>query len=149
MSAMNASFGHWLAGLADGEGTFGVLFVKDNLSCRFQIMLRWDDRPLLVEIQERTGLGRIYDVKRSGARGGKNTSGSQNCVSWCVYRKDECLELVKLFRRFPLRSKKARDFEMWAEAVQEWQKISRWGARDWSRMEDLHVSLSKSKQHDI
>ena len=58
--ALNASFGHWLAGLTDGEGTF----VLTRSSAVFRIQLRADDRSVLETIQLAIRFGHLYDSSR-------------------------------------------------------------------------------------
>jgi hypothetical protein len=56
-------FGHWLAGFADGEGSFNIGHPKrpaaPSYNCSFSIGLRIDDLPILEEIERRTGIGRL------------------------------------------------------------------------------------------
>jgi hypothetical protein len=110
IDAMDDGFGHWLAGFADGEGCF---FIGKNrngtMFCRFRIALRADDAPILAQAAERTGLGRVLLAAPPSQRTARAT--------WNVGRKAECLVLVELFERYPLRAKKRRDFEVWARAV--------------------------------
>ena len=113
--------GHYLAGLTDGEGCFAIWKTvrprkRDGWRCAFLIHLRRDDLPLLEALQAETGLGRINLGRRS------KVGGDHPSVRWVVARKAECLQLVSIFEAYPLRSKKARDFEVWAEAVRAWSR---------------------------
>lgn len=106
-------FGHWLAGFIDGEGCFQIVRNGTGFAMRFAITLRDDDRPLLTEIQTRTGLGKIYARRVTNA----NVSGANPTVIWNVARKADILRLVTLLDRYPLRGKKMLDFIIWREAV--------------------------------
>lgn len=113
---LDAGLGHWLAGFADGEGCFTCR--KQNskgFCCEFIIHVRADDAKALKAIHEATGIG---DIRGPTARG----DGSAPMVKWIVSRQRDCAMLVQIFRAFPLRAKKARDFEIWASAVEEWIK---------------------------
>jgi hypothetical protein len=113
-------FGHWLAGFADGEGCFNIARNGNgSMFCQFRIQVRSDDEPILLEIQRRTGLGRLTKVYKN--------RGANPSVIWYVSSKAECLALVELFETYPLRAKKQRDFEIWARAVRSWQTLRQRG----------------------
>lgn len=112
---LSPDFGYWFAGLTDGEGTFVIVVDKKAMSARFALRLRRDDRPTLEYIQATLGFGKLYDIDdpngKAVARNGKPNS---------VYHLNnikECDALATVFERFPLRSKKAHDFQIWSEAV--------------------------------
>ena len=113
MNTVDPFFGAWLSGLADGEGSFNILVTKQTSSCTFHIALRADDTEIIHAIQRTIGYGRIHHEKK-GLRGGRNNNAS---LRWVVSRSADCLALVALFNSFPLRTKKRRDFLVWAEAV--------------------------------
>lgn len=115
---VNDGFGHWLAGFVDGEGHFGILSKGAHAyACRFSVSLRSDDLAILEECQQRTGLGSIYRrPQRAGAR---------PCAVWTVASHQHCDALAAVFRRYPLRSKKARDFEVWCRALEAWKVVGR------------------------
>jgi len=111
------AFGHWLAGLTDGEGCFAITKPTEGagnyqLRCSFIILLRDDDASILQACQRITGLGKIYH--RLGPKG-KPSHKPQ--TRWVVGDRVGCLGIVDLFTRYPLRSKKARVFEIWKQAV--------------------------------
>ncbi len=127
------AFGHWLAGFIAGEGCFRIHKEKGGsyYACHFTLKLRDDERPVLEEIVERTGIGHLKeDATRSG--------NSRPCLVWVVQSKAECAKLVAYLDHFPLRARKRRDYEVWRDAVRFWitqPKGNRWhGPRDWSRM---------------
>lgn len=142
------AFGHWLAGFVDGEGCFSMLAhnVREAYSCQFLLTLRDDDEPILREIQARAGFGSV-------ARRTPKNGNSQ--AYWTVHRKEDCIALVALFDRYPLRAKKARDYAIWRTAVIEW---SRWTAPagqrrskpyiDWRRMASLKCQLHAVRRYD-
>jgi len=147
-SGIDDAFGHWLAGFVDGEGCFSMLShnVREAYSCQFLLTLRDDDEAILREIQARTGLGSV-------ARRTPKLSHGQ--TYWTVHRKEDCIALVAIFDRFPLRAKKARDYAIWRDAVIEW---SRWtGQRvgksrrkpyiDWRRMAMLKHQLHAVRRY--
>ena len=74
------------------------------------IAVRDDDVELLHAIARTTGLGVVH---RGGQRGN-----AQAC--WLVYRKDDAVALATYLMRYPLRSRKREDFEVWKGAVEQW-----------------------------
>lgn len=142
----DAGEGYWLAGLTDGEGCFRIQRQKrGTFSCSFQLKLRYDDRKTLERAQKFLGVGTIYD---------RHDKGSVNPMSaFIVQNKKDCLRVVEVFTRYPLRSKKLRDFIHWSEAVVEWNEMPighRWsGKSDWTRLNALKESIdSVRKYHD-
>lgn len=121
------AFGHWLAGLFDGEGCFTITArgkARRSFAPSFTLCLREDDAEIVEEIARRTGFGRVYHVihRRPGVR-------DRYRVEWKVYRKRDVLALAALLDRYPLRSKKARDFRLWREAVRLWgERVGHRGA---------------------
>lgn len=102
----------WLAGFLDGEGCFSLqLGVRGTVySARLDVTQRADDWKLMRMIWERTGLGTCNFAHARGT--------SQPSVTWWVLRARECQELARRLRSAGgLRGKKARDFELWAEAA--------------------------------
>jgi hypothetical protein len=136
-------FGHWFAGFTAGEGSFNIS--KNGRGarfCVFRIGLHVDDAPILYEVANRLEMGRVVvgETPSSGWR-----------ALWTVQRKSECLRLVELFERYPLRAKKQRDFEVWAEAVRLWQGMvytSQHAAvkNDWTSFDELRQVLMTGRR---
>jgi MarR family transcriptional regulator, transcriptional regulator for hemolysin len=110
--------GHALAGLLDAEGCFrvGTNNAGRTWSCTVSLNVRMDDGDVVEDLCRSTGLGRI-SVKRA-----HGTSRPQ--TTWSIASKRECAELVGILRRFPLRARKRRDFEIWARAVDRWSALA-------------------------
>lgn len=119
MRDFSSEVGDRLAALSDGEACFYIGQINrrkpggGSYNCSFRIKLRDDDRPFLEKMQSLVGLGRIY-THRDGP------TNPNPCVTWAIDSKKECEELVDIFDRFPLWSKKARDFKIWRDAVLYW-----------------------------
>jgi hypothetical protein len=112
------SDGHALAGFLDAEGTFAINENNGgrNWSCQMSAALRLDDEDCLLDLQRCTGLGRVFRTRA------KRTSRPQ--ATWSIASKRECAQLAAILRRFPLRARKRRDFEIWARAVDRWSAVS-------------------------
>lgn len=103
-------FGHWFAGFVDGEGCFSLQRVpQGQVAPRFVVTLRDDDRPILEAIAARTGIGTLRPLPA------RLTFNPQ--ATWAVASKRDHMTLVSIFDRFPLRAKKAQDYEIWRRAV--------------------------------
>lgn len=138
-------FGHWLAGFIDGEGCFRIHKEKSGgyYACHFTLKVRDDDAPIIREIVERTGIGHTKpDLIRNG---------SKPAIIWVVQSKAECLKLIPLLDRYPLRAKKRRDYAVWREAVLYWvdaKRGNRWhGPRDWSRMIAYKAAIEAARAY--
>lgn len=125
---ISESDGHWLAGISDGEACFsfgtrnrrltrytGKIFRSINFL--FKINLRADDLATLNTVQKILGgIGSIHhDNRKRASWKGVLCDGHPQYV-FRVGSKDQIARVVDVFRRFPLRSKKRRDFELWAKA---------------------------------
>lgn len=113
----------WFVGFVDGEGSFQILrksgtFLRSSYRCDFTLRLRDDDRIILEEIQGMLGIGAIYDVPVYPS----DIPNARPMSRFHVGALNGCVELVKIFERYPLRAKKKRDFSIWRSAVIELQK---------------------------
>src|SRR5271166_5719756 len=141
-------FGHWLAGFIDGEGCF-IASTNNNgsPSLNMTVALRADDRAILYECQERTGLGKVYErhppsyIKK----------GWPPQTKWEVFSKADCVRLAVLLKQYPLRAKKARGFDIWAQIIEEWTffHTGRGAAakNNWSRINDLMAQLKEGRKY--
>ena len=143
---MDNDYGHWLAGFIAGEGCFRIHKEKGGgyYACHFTLKLRDDERPILEEIVNRTGIGHLKpDTSRNG--------NSKPCLVWTVQSKATCLQLVDLLDQFPIRARKAADYAVWREAVYYWvamKKGNRWhGPRDWSQMIAYKKAIEEARHY--
>jgi len=97
----------WFTGLVDGEGYFHLVERHTRLAfeVEFVINLRIDDRPMLVDIRDTLGVGRIHDIndelqRRQGIR-------ASDRARFRCHRIEEITHvLIPLFDEYPLHSKK-------------------------------------------
>lgn len=133
-------FWTWFAGFTDGEGCFGISIStvegKPYTQPYFQIAVRADERPILEEIQSRLGCGRI----RVHVPGGSTSNLQLQFVATSLA---DCHRLVEVFTLHPLRAKKRRDFDTWAEAIRE---KARTGTSE--RVFELREQLIAGRQYD-
>lgn len=141
----------WLAGLVDGEGCFQVKHQENSgrrrLYRRWQIeltiSLRDDDRPMLEMIRKELGRGSSYPHARA------TNPQHPNSKPRHMLRFDNALDtrfIVALFERYPLRSKKRREFELWARARNEFNKPVL--ARDEKYLRYLSQAIRNLKKYE-
>jgi hypothetical protein len=117
---MDVAFGNWLAGFIDGEGCFTM---SDKTAIRkgakyhyctpiFTLCVRLDDAQIVREIHAALGVGKVYVS-------GKAYGPTQPSIRLHIQGVGPCARLVEVLTEFPLRAKKARDFEIWRMAVTE------------------------------
>jgi MarR family transcriptional regulator for hemolysin len=128
--------GHALAGFIDAEGSFmiGPNNGGRTWTCQMSIALRRDDGDVLTDLCRSTGLGRVVLLRA------RRTSRPQ--AKWSITSKRECAELVRILRRYPLRARKRRDFEVWARAVDRWSAVSHEASVD----EALHDAMARDAE---
>lgn len=133
----------WLAGFADGEASFLIVYTarpgnpagrRPGLAPRFTLGLRADDVDVLRQLCECFG-GRLnFDIDR----------GTPRC-RWVVQAKADLLGLVRYFERFPPRAKKARDWTLWREAVLLY--VDAGGVAAFDELEALRVALGQGRAY--
>lgn len=126
-------WGHFFAGLCAGEACFAISWAgsRDRFRCDFVIRMREDEEPMLRELHKRIGVG---SLRRHRARGR-----TRPIIQWRATSLADCRRLVAIFDRFPLRSKKQRDYEIWREAVLELSRPQRDAERLAQLKEQLHA----------
>lgn len=106
------SFGHWLAGFVDGEGCFYAGWKRScgERALRFSLNIRKDDSAVLEKI--------ISILKVGAIKSRPNRNGSNSQLVYEVRRLSDLRHvIVPLFENYPLRAKKANDFNIWKELV--------------------------------
>lgn len=109
----------YIVGFADGEGSFAITISKHKtkrlgLDARlaFEIELRGDDKPLLLEIQNYFKCGQIFDLNY-------DRYGWKPHVKYAVKsQKDLTKHIIPFFKKYSLKGKKAKDFQLFAQAAE-------------------------------
>jgi hypothetical protein len=148
---IDPAFGNWFAGFVDGEGCFYVRRMKTQYrerayityGCSLTLAVRDDDLPILEAAAATLGMGVIsrYRPRKS------DQQRPVACLS--IHNKAAVMDVVEFFDHFPLRTKKARDFEVWRRAVIEWhrERGAKTRGRDWSVMAQLHQELKDVRKY--
>jgi len=121
----------WFAGFVDGEGYFGIYEGNNRRTWTFHcgINLRLDDESILRKAMEVFG-GSMHIDRREGGKlryEGQGKVYEGECKprwKWNVSARAEVLRLANYFEQYPLRSKKARDCNIWCEAAQLYYRYS-------------------------
>lgn len=150
MVAVDDGFGHWLAGFLDGEGCFSIKTQSRGYACDLILWVRADDKSIIDEIVTRTGIGSVVFRNHRPATPNQEYA-AHPLVGWSVRRKPDCIALVSLIDRYPLRAKKARDYAVWREAVMLWAEKpygrGRSGPSDWSEMSVLKQHIEDVRRY--
>lgn len=106
----------WVTGLADGESSFTIQVYRKSANHSWTVRFCWvmalrsDDAGTLTKVQAVTG-GALSETRNKG--------GNPKTVLQ-VFRHEDLERLIDHFTKYPLQSKKARDFQVWARAFREW-----------------------------
>ena len=110
----------------------------------FAIGLRADDVAILELLKETFGGHIIESLPLPLLYNNGKEYISKPITEWKIYSKLDLLKIVIYFDKFPLRSKKARDFKLWREAVRIYAK---WGRSD-SRLPVLQQAIRDGREFD-
>lgn len=115
---MDDSFGYWFSGLSDGEAHFqarvGTTHGYKSLYLRFSIGLRLDDKSVLEYIHSTLQVGTVHDHHRWKTK----TPLQRHQATFQVSKATDIRGvLIPMFDKYPLRTKKLRDYQVWREIV--------------------------------
>lgn len=128
-SELDDAFCNWLCGFVDGEGNFQ--FREDRKDVVFRIILREDDKPILEEIRNRLGVGRLHYRDTSDKSGWKEEYQTKATRSQWVFKVSALVDLVEvvipLFDQYGLRAKKKDQYLIWrGHVLGQWEKTLRY-----------------------
>lgn len=143
---MDDEFGHWLAGFIDGEGCFVIQQLPaGNVRCIFAITVRKDDEEILRQARAAVGVGVVKAWRSPRASWAPG-------VTWRIQNRADCLAIVELLDRYPLRAKKAGDYALWRAAVLLWQGTRHANAAAnapiWRQMMQLRGALNDGRRYE-
>lgn len=116
----------WVTGFTDGEGSFTYSRSGKQIGLYFAIKLTAGDRSILEAIQSFFGVGRIYDVKARAPSG--RGGATKTAAYYRVTARNDLTYVLDHFDRYPLRSAKARVYEIWRLMVlakQQFRNVDR------------------------
>lgn len=140
-TTLSLEAGYRLAGVTDGEGCFSISRTSGKgYVCNFKVKMRSDDRPFLETIRDEVGMGSIHTGKPWTADGHKRNG----WVAWTIQKKSDLLKLTEIFDTYTLRSKKRKDYEIWRQAVIDWNAH---GPGDsWEFVAEAHDALREVRR---
>jgi len=114
----------YITGFCDGEASFTYSRSGSRgVNLYFAIRLRSDDRPIIEEIQNFFGVGKIYTVKARPP--GRHSGFTKESTYYRVTRIHELAKIVQHFDKYPLTSKKAKPYQIWRKMVKQKQNFRR------------------------
>ena len=142
-------FRSWFAGLVTGEGYFRIHRERDGAyyACHFGIHMRADEKPMLVALSRKLGIGHVEDEPATDG-----LIKSAPSARWSVESREDCWKLARVLDGTPLYGKKQREYDLWRKALQVWTdtpKGNRWkGPRDNTAMESLWEEMKTLRPFD-
>jgi len=137
----------WFVGFVDGEGCFYIAQQRYGISCtRLAIGLRNDDLPILLEIQAQLQMGTIHCRGSRSPNDFIHAPNANPVAEWSVSKISDCQKLFVLFDKFPLQTKKGRDYIVWREATLELQMPP--GQRNQAKLRYLYNKLKLVRQYN-
>lgn len=115
---------NWFVGFVDGEGYFQASKKKPNgYQIDFVLDLREDDHGVLEEIQRMLRCGYLYRVSKQYDRLKSNRLSSDHAK--LMIRKHRDIEeiVIPIFDRYPLKTKKQKDYRLWREIFYKYKGI--------------------------
>lgn len=133
---------HWVTGFVDAEGSFIIIVCRQpgstgwRVSPLFTLHLHVKDLALLYKIKSFFGIGKIYVGKKS--------------ISFTVKRFDEIVNIViPHFIKYPLRSAKSIDFNLWSQCVEIMTKKEHLTILGLNKIVGLKSALNKGLSEDL
>jgi hypothetical protein len=131
------SFGYWISGLTDGEGSFSVYYNKKDkgpkIYPQFNLGLGFSDdaKKLLEFVQKKIG-GRIYV---------QNKYGVPQSITIKIINLKDCIFIRNMFRKYKLKIKE-NDFKVWSEIIDA--KLDK-NKNNFETLKDLSMKLNPTK----
>ena len=106
-------FRSWFAGLVTGEGYFRIHRERDGAyyACHFGIHMRADEKPMLVALSRKLGIGHVEDEPATDG-----LIKSAPSARWSVESREDCWKLARVLDGTPLYGKKQREYDLWRKA---------------------------------
>lgn len=127
----------YITGLCEGVASF--TYSRTGLQSfvlYFAIKLKSQDKKILEGIQDFFGCGRIYSVKQNNGQLGSD-------IYYRVTKISDLEKVVRHFDQYPLKTKKAKNYQLWREMV--FLKKENFGKPSYKQLDDLVKKLSKEK----
>lgn len=111
------NFGYWFSGFFDGEGCLLGATLKTEHIVRIMISLRRDDLAILNKIKKILDCGIITNTTDNPNNQGYQSSPKSIYVVQTP--KELCEIVIPLFDKYPLQTKKGKEYPIWRELAME------------------------------
>ena len=136
----------WIVGFSDGEGCFSVSFVKNaTVKFGYQIFAEFvltqgvKSLSVLSKIREFFQVGKIYENRR-------NDNHRENIYRFCVRSISELdAVIVPFFQKFPLKTAKSQDFEIFARIVEMMKNREHLTVKGFDEIQNLAAQMNRRK----
>lgn len=141
---MSQLFQPWfVVGLVDGEGCFCITISKHKTKkfgvdprLMFEIEMVIDDKPLLENLKIFFNCGSLYELKYA-------RYGWRPHIKYAVKsHKDLVEKIIPFFRKYPLQSKKSKDFELFCEAAMLFRKKEHLSVEGIIKLRDIQSRMN-------
>jgi len=136
----------YIVGFTEGEGCFAITISKHKtkklgLDARliFEIELRGDDRPILEAIKKYFKVGRIYDLNYQ-------RYGWFPHAKYSVHNLGDLRQtIIPFFRKYSLKGKKAKDFKIFCQALDIFERKEHLTLKGINKLKDLRKFMNKNR----
>lgn len=152
---LDPDFCNWFAGFSDGESSFTLRMPYSKNSkgfdfdCEFSIGLRKDDEKILEQIIKKLSL--TARISYLPALTSKQGIFSNPRAQLSVRRTKNCLRIIEIFDKYPLRAKKLKNYKLWKKTILTNMKIPKGtrhtGAADRSEVVKLIKQLRELRKY--
>lgn len=137
----------YITGFVEGEGSFGIIISKHKTKklgydarLSFEIELRGDDQSILEKIQQFFTCGHIYKLNYE-------RYGWMPHAKYSIRKLSDIRDkLVPFFRKYPLQGKKAKDFALFCQALEEvFEKREHLSKKGINRLGEIRRFMNKRR----
>jgi hypothetical protein len=134
---------YYISGLVEGEGCFCISISKHKAKklgfdprLMFEVEMVIDDKPLLEELQKTLGCGHIYILNY-------DRYGWRPHVKFAVKNHKDIVErVIPFFKRYPLKGKKKKDFDLFCQAAKLFERKEHLTEGGIERLRDLQSRMN-------
>ena len=136
----------YIVGFIEGEGCFAITISKHKTKklgfdarMVFEIELRGDDKQILEEIKNYFGVGHIYNLNYE-------RYGWFPHVKYAVHNLQDIKQrIIPFFKKYPLRGKKAKDFKVFCQALNIFEKKEHLTIQGLDKLKNLRKYMNKAR----
>ena len=110
---------YWITGFIDGEGCFQAFYNWNNhLHVSFKVNQRDDDKQVVLQLKKYFKVGNCYHINNDGRRKFGDKANVKDVMRYQVVSiKDLIKVIIPHFDKYPLQSKKQKDYKIWRQIL--------------------------------